>query len=94
MALFSYLVAFAYWLGLGLAGLVLLMIFHAAKAHWPIVIRRLLEVIAASLPPFAILFLPIVLGLKLLYPWAAPTGWRVGGSPAPTHRPVIVANLT
>jgi len=72
IALFSYLVAFAYWVGLSLAGLVLLMIFHAAKARWIIVFRRIVEVIAGSIVPFAILFIPIALGLKLLYPWAAP----------------------
>src|SRR4029453_18660674 len=35
--LFSYLVAFVYWAGLGLGGLILLMIFHAFHAKWMVV---------------------------------------------------------
>jgi hypothetical protein len=70
VALHAYLVAFAYWLGLALAALLLLCIFHASKAKWPVAIRRPIEVFAATMPLFALLFVPIVLGMKQLYPWA------------------------
>jgi hypothetical protein len=71
-ALFSYLVAYCYWAGLALAGLVLLMIFHAFHAKWMVVLRRPLEAIAAAVPLFLILFLPIALGMRHLYSWVAP----------------------
>ena len=70
IALHAYLVAFAYWLGLALGALILLCIFHATKARWPVAIRRPIEVFAATLPLFAVLFVPIALGMKFLYPWA------------------------
>lgn len=72
-AFYSYLVAFAYWAGIGFASLILLMIFHAFRAKWPTVVRRPLETIASSLWVFLLLFIPIVLGLKQIYfKWAAP----------------------
>jgi hypothetical protein len=70
----TYLVAFSYWLGIALGALILLMIFHASHAKWPVVVRRVLEVMAASLAIFPLLFVPIALGLQRLYPWAAPDG--------------------
>jgi hypothetical protein len=36
-AMFSYLVAFAYWAGVALSSLLLLMIFHAFRAKWMVV---------------------------------------------------------
>jgi hypothetical protein len=73
VALFSYLVAFAYWLGIALGALLMVMILRASKARWAIVGRRAMEVMAATLTIFPILFLPIAFGINDLYPWAAPT---------------------
>ena len=42
-ALFGYLVAFVYWLGIALGALILLGAFHASNARWPVVLRRFLE---------------------------------------------------
>ena len=73
LALFAYLVAFAYWLGLALGALALLMAFHAAKARWMVVVRRPLEALAGALVAFPLLFLPIALGMRTLFPWAGAT---------------------
>ncbi len=70
VALSAYLVAFTYWLGLGLGALALLMIFLAAKARWMIVIRRTMEAAAGSLVAFPVLFVPIAFGMRTLFPWA------------------------
>jgi hypothetical protein len=72
-ALFSYLLAFVYWFAIGMGALVLLLIFRASHASWAIVVRRVVEVMAGTVPIFALLFVPIALGYKQLYPWAAPT---------------------
>lgn len=72
-ALFSYLVAFVYWLGIALGTLILLGSFHAAAARWPVVLRRFLESVGQSLPLFVLLFVPIAAGAKLLFPWADPS---------------------
>jgi hypothetical protein len=75
VALHAYTIAFAYFLGLALAALLLLGIWHAAKAKWVVSIRRPVEIIASTTPLFALLFIPIALGMKHLYPWAA---WHAG----------------
>jgi hypothetical protein len=72
-ALFSYLVAFAYWLGIVLGVLLLLGALHATNARWSVVVRRFVENVPAALPIFVPLFLPIALGMKVLYPWADPS---------------------
>jgi hypothetical protein len=71
-ALYAYLVAFAYWLGIALGALILLSAFHASNARWPVVLRRFLEHLPAVLPLFAVLFLPLLLGRHLLFPWSDP----------------------
>jgi len=73
-ALGAYLVAFVYWLGIALGALILLGAFHAAKARWPVVLRRFLETIPQVIPLFAVLFIPIALGAKTLFVWADPHG--------------------
>ncbi|HET7321378.1 MAG TPA: hypothetical protein VFI96_02710, partial [Longimicrobiaceae bacterium] len=47
---------------------------HVLTAHWFVVLRRLTESIAATLPLFAILFLPLLLRPSELYPWLRPLG--------------------
>jgi hypothetical protein len=73
-ALYAYLVAFVYWLGLALGALILLGAFHASNARWPVVLRRFLESVPQVIPLFVVLFLPIVLGRHHLFPWVDPHG--------------------
>ncbi len=68
--LLGYLVAFAHWLGIAVGALILLATFHAAASRWPVVLRRFLEAVPATIPLFAILFVPIVLGARWIFPWA------------------------
>jgi hypothetical protein len=72
-AMFSYLWAFAYWAGLALASVVLLLIFHAVNARWMVVLRRAVETMAVTIVVFAVLFIPIAAGLKHLYAWVDPS---------------------
>jgi len=65
----AYLVAYVYWLGLGLGCLGLVMVYHLTGGGWGVAIRRLLEAGAGTLPYMAILFLPLVFGLHHLYEW-------------------------
>jgi hypothetical protein len=71
-ALFSWLAAWVYGLTIALGALIFVMIGHVTAAGWFVALRRLTETIAASLPLFALLFLPLALGLEKLYPWVAP----------------------
>jgi hypothetical protein len=72
--LFSYLFSFVYWVGLSVASLILLLIWHTANARWPVAVRRLLEHHASAVHIFVVLFLPIVLGMKHIFVWVAPHG--------------------
>ena len=71
-ALFSYLAAYAYGLSIALGALFMVLIAHATNARWFVVIRRLAESVAATLPLFALLLLPVLLGMARLYPWVPP----------------------
>ena len=71
-AFYSYLTAFVYWCGLALASLILLMTFHATHAQWMTVLRRPLEVMAASVGIFLVLFIPVAIGMKYVYVWSIP----------------------
>jgi hypothetical protein len=73
-ASFSYLLGFTYWVGISVAALIMLAIFHTAKVKWLIVIRRAMETMAVAVPIFAVLFLAFIPMMKHLYPW-------VDGSP-------------
>ncbi len=68
----SYLLAFLFWVGLPLGCLGVLMLHHLAGGSWGYVIRRPLEAGTRTLPVFLLLFLPVLLGLRDLYPWARP----------------------
>lgn len=70
-AMSSYLLAFCYFGGISLATLVQLMSFHAAHAKWMVVLRRPLEVMPAA-PLYFLLFVPIALGLRQIFPWVHP----------------------
>jgi hypothetical protein len=71
-AFFSYLVAFAYWCGIGFASVILLMCFHATHARWMTILRRPVEAMAASMLMFLLLVIPIWVGMSHLYSWVDP----------------------
>jgi hypothetical protein len=71
-ALYSYLIAFAYWLGLSLGALALVMANNTAGARWNVVVRRLGETLAAAAPLFIILFIPLLLGARNIWVWIDP----------------------
>ncbi len=65
----AWLIGFLYWLALPLGSLALVMLHHMTGGSWGFAIRRLLEASMRTLPVFALLFLPIVLGMHELYEW-------------------------
>jgi hypothetical protein len=68
----AYLVAFVFWTGLSLGGLVLLLVNHMAGGSWGAVIRRPLEAMVSVIPLTALFFVPLVFGIGALYPWSDP----------------------
>jgi hypothetical protein len=67
----SWLIAFLLWLGVALGSMAFVMIQHMSGGAWG-VFRRIFEASSRTLPLMALLFLPIVLGMQTLYPWAHP----------------------
>ena len=63
----AYLLAFMFVLGLSLGSLGLLMMQHLTGGDWGIVIRRPLESATRALVVVAVLFIPILFGMKYLY---------------------------
>ncbi len=70
--LFSWLVSFLFFLSLALGGLFFVLMQYATQGGWGIVLRRLGETIFTTLPVLAVLFLPLLLGMRDLYTWSAP----------------------
>lgn len=70
---FSWLVAYLYCLTIGLGCLYFVLIHSATQSGWGVVVRRLGETVAATLPLFAVLFLPIAFGMQSLFPWSRDT---------------------
>jgi hypothetical protein len=68
----AYIVAYLFFLGLGLGSMAILMIQYITGGAWGAVIRRLLESATRTLPLMALLFVPIALGIADLYEWARP----------------------
>src|SRR5215211_6383721 len=69
---FSWLVSFLFFLTLALGALFFVLIQYASQGGWGIVVRRIGETTFATLPVMAILFLPVLLGLRDLYSWTVP----------------------
>jgi hypothetical protein len=70
----SYLIGFLFWLGIALGCLAVLMMQHLTGGQWGLVIRRILESGAGTLPVTYLLFIPVALGLHELYGWSRPAG--------------------
>jgi hypothetical protein len=66
----SYLVAFCLVLGVTLGSLAISMLHHMTRGAWGIVIRRILEASSRTLPFVALLAVPLLFGLRHVYPWA------------------------
>ncbi len=68
----AYLVGYLFWIGLALGALGFLMLQYLTGGAWGVVTRRILEAATRTLPLLAVLFIPIVFGLRELYDWAKP----------------------
>jgi hypothetical protein len=69
----SYLLALTYFLSLGIGALFFVTLQYLTRAGWSVVVRRLAELFATSLPLLAVLFVPVLVamvqGNASLYLW-------------------------
>jgi hypothetical protein len=68
----AYLLGFMCWLGVALGSMAILMIRHLTGGGWGMVIRRILGAAMRTVPLLALLFIPVILGIRKLYIWAQP----------------------
>lgn len=67
---YAWLLAFMFFLSLGVGALFLVMVHHLFDAGWSVPIRRFCEHISCLLfPTMAVLFIPIALLAKSIYSW-------------------------
>jgi len=65
----SYLLAYMWCLGATLGCLALGMVHQLSGGAWGVLIRRPIGAAARVLPVLTVLFVPIILGMRHLYPW-------------------------
>lgn len=80
----SYLFAWIFWLGVSLGSMGIIMLHHLLGGGWGLLIRRFGEAAALVTPFLAVLFIPILLGVYYLYPWADAA--RVASDPVVQHK--------
>src|SRR5262245_60312212 len=68
----GYLVAFLFWIGISTACLAVVMLHQLVDGIWGYTVRRPAEAGAMTVPLMALLFVPIALGMRFLYPWTDP----------------------
>ncbi len=66
---YSYLFGFIYFVTIALGAMFFILFQHLTSAGWSVVVRRIAECLAAGVPIFALLFLPVAAGMGDLYPW-------------------------
>ena len=67
----SYLLAFVYWMVFAMGCLAMLQLHHMTGGKWGLPIRRILEAGSRTIPVLTVLSIPILLGVKKIYPWAS-----------------------
>ncbi|MGA9884409.1 MAG: hypothetical protein WBQ34_11885 [Candidatus Acidiferrales bacterium] len=68
----SYLFAYLYWFCIPSGCLAILMLHHLTGGRWGYPLRRILEAGSRSLWLMAILFVPVLVGMRDIYEWARP----------------------
>ncbi len=68
----AYLPSYLFWFEIVVGSLAILMIQYVTGGEWGLMIRRPLGAAARTTPIMLLFFVPIVIGMKHLYPWANP----------------------
>jgi len=66
----AYLTAFTFFTTLGLGGLFFVLIHHITGAYWGVVMRRVAENLAYTLPLMGLAMLPLFFGMHDLFHWS------------------------
>ena len=74
----SYMVAFAYTTLIGLGAFFFVMVQFLTGSAWSVTMRRIMENVMITLPVGLLLFIPIAMGVREIYPWANPQAIATG----------------
>ena len=66
----AYLVAFTFFTTIGLGGLFFVLIHHITGAYWGVVMRRVAENLAYTLPLMGLFMIPLFFGMHDLFHWS------------------------
>lgn len=66
----GYLVAFVFWFGISAGALALRMLHVLAGGSWGDALLPVLRAASEAMPLLVLLFVPLLFGLSVLYPWA------------------------
>lgn len=66
----GYLIGYLFWLSIALGSVAVLQVTALTDGRWGRAARSTWEAAAATMIPLAVLFLPLALGARHLYPWA------------------------
>ncbi len=80
----AWLVGWFFVLGIALGAHGIYLVHLLSRGAWGLVIRRVLEAAGRTLPALAVLSIPVLAGMKTLYPWA--NSARVAGDEILAHR--------
>lgn len=69
----AYVTSFMFWLSIAIGGYFFVTIFFLSRSAWNVTVRRIAENAMSTLPFFALLFIPIVLGMDTIYHWTHQT---------------------
>jgi hypothetical protein len=72
----AYLPSYLFWFSLVAGSLAVLMLQYVTGGEWGLMIRRPLGAAARTMLWMVLFFIPIILGMKYLYPWAN-TQWAL-----------------
>jgi len=87
----AWMFAWLFWLSISLGAMALSMMHHLTGGDWGALIRPIANSAALALPVLFLLFLPIFLGLSILFPWARPN--EVAADPILAHAHVYLNPL-
>ena len=65
----AWLTSYLYWFSIAAGSLAVLMLQYVTGGEWGLMVRRPLGAAARTLWLMLLLFIPIVLGMKQIYPW-------------------------
>ncbi|MCZ2110304.1 MAG: hypothetical protein LC118_12180 [Dehalococcoidia bacterium] len=77
---FAYLSAFGWGVTIALGGLFFVLIQHITNAGWSVTVRRGAEQLMGTIPAFVLLFIPVMMLKKFIYPWLP--GGAMANTPA------------